>query len=102
MPEPIPLGLTFRFAIVRAIVSASLVNTPLGGTVKTVLTFRPHCFFFGEAAIVIRENPMHNQCQRGCRARIQQWPQQAFVRPPAPWSPTACEEQAASSVRFFR
>ena len=31
MPEPMPLGLTFLLAMVRAMVSASLVNRPLGG-----------------------------------------------------------------------
>jgi hypothetical protein len=31
IPEPIPLGLTFLLAIVRAIVSASFVKVPSGG-----------------------------------------------------------------------
>src|SRR5271165_5479425 len=51
MPEPIPLGLTFRLAIVRAMDLASLVKIPLGGNVETVLTFRTHRFFFDEEAI---------------------------------------------------
>src|SRR2546429_2108745 len=45
MPEPIPLGLTFLLAMVRAMVSASFVNRLLGGEVETVFTPRTHCFF---------------------------------------------------------
>ena len=45
MPEPGPLGLTFLLAIARAMVSASLVNRPLGGRVETVFTPRTHFFF---------------------------------------------------------
>jgi hypothetical protein len=38
IPEPIPLGLTFLLAIMRAIESASFVKVPFGGKVDTVLT----------------------------------------------------------------
>jgi hypothetical protein len=38
MPEPGPLGETFFEASERAMVAASLVKSPLGGKVETVLT----------------------------------------------------------------
>jgi hypothetical protein len=40
--EPIPFGLTFRLAMVRAIDSASFAKVPFGGKVDTVLTLRIH------------------------------------------------------------
>jgi hypothetical protein len=40
MPEPIPLGLTFLLAMIRATVSASFVKVPFGGNVETVVTSR--------------------------------------------------------------
>src|SRR2546425_357820 len=46
MPEPIPFGLTFLLAIVRATVGASFVNRPAGGEVGTVFTPWLHFFFF--------------------------------------------------------
>jgi DNA-binding CsgD family transcriptional regulator len=42
MAEPMPFGLTFLLAIVRAIDSASFVKVPLGGRVDTVFTPRTH------------------------------------------------------------
>jgi hypothetical protein len=45
MPEPIPFGLTLFEAMCRAIVSASLVNTPFLGKVDSVVTFLTHRFF---------------------------------------------------------
>jgi hypothetical protein len=42
MPDPGPLGETFFDASERAIVSASFVNSPLGGNVETVLTDATH------------------------------------------------------------
>ena len=38
MPEPMPLGLTFLLAMVRAMVLASLVNSDCGGKVEMVFT----------------------------------------------------------------
>src|SRR5207245_2639630 len=38
MPEPMPWGLTFLLAIMRAMVLASLVKVPSGGKVETVFT----------------------------------------------------------------
>ena len=40
MPDPIPLGLTRRVAMVRAIVSASLVKRLFGAWVEAVFTSR--------------------------------------------------------------
>ena len=40
MADPIPLGLTFLVAMMRAIVSASFVKVPSGGNVETVFTSR--------------------------------------------------------------
>jgi hypothetical protein len=50
MPEPMPLGLTFLLAIVRATVSASFVKSNDGGNVETVFTSwdqRLVCVCFG-------------------------------------------------------
>jgi hypothetical protein len=44
MAGPMPFGLTFLLAIVRAIDSASFVNVPSGGKVDTVFTPRTHPF----------------------------------------------------------
>ncbi|HEY3242572.1 MAG TPA: hypothetical protein VGM03_04395 [Phycisphaerae bacterium] len=45
MPDPIPFGLTRLLAIVRAIVRASLLNSPGGGAVETVVTSCDHFRF---------------------------------------------------------
>jgi len=42
MPEPIPLGLTLRLAMMRAIAAASFVKVPGGGKVDAVLTRLTH------------------------------------------------------------
>lgn len=44
MPEPIPLGLTFFEARLRAIVRASFVNNDCGGDVELVFTSLTHFF----------------------------------------------------------
>ncbi len=44
--EPIPLGLTFFDAMMRAIVRASFLNNPSGGYVDIVFTSRTHCLGF--------------------------------------------------------
>jgi hypothetical protein len=51
MPDPIPFGLTRLLAIVRAIVRASLLNSPGGGAVETMLTLCDHFRF------VVMSNP---------------------------------------------
>ncbi len=45
MPEPGPLGETLLDANVRAIVAASLLKSPAGGWVDSVLTFALHFLF---------------------------------------------------------
>jgi hypothetical protein len=49
MADPMPFGLTFLLAIVRAIDAASLVNVPSGGKVDTVFTRRTHLLSRGLA-----------------------------------------------------
>jgi hypothetical protein len=51
IPEPGPFGETFFEASVRAIVSGSFVNSPLGGFVETVFTLPDH--FFAETDTLI-------------------------------------------------
>jgi hypothetical protein len=65
MPEPIPLGLTLFFAMVLAIVWASLVNKALGGSVETVFTLRTH--FFGLAMALFIRDPL--ECAPLCEQR---------------------------------
>src|SRR5262245_9367149 len=54
IPDPIPFGLTFLLARLRAIDSAFFVNSPSGGNVETVLTPCTHFFCF---AINITPSP---------------------------------------------
>lgn len=46
MPEPGPFGETFFEANVLAMVAASLVNSPAGGWVESVVTFATHLLVF--------------------------------------------------------
>lgn len=53
MPDSGPFGETFFEARLRAIVSAFLVNSPLGGFVESVLTLDTHRFFSAFAARIV-------------------------------------------------
>jgi hypothetical protein len=53
MPDSGPFGETFFEARLLAIVSAFLVNSPLGGFVESVLTLDTHRFFFAFAARIV-------------------------------------------------
>jgi hypothetical protein len=65
-PEPRPLGLTDRRAMVRAIVAASLVKRSFGGRVETVFTFPLHRRRLLLSAMRIPD--VHRACQRAVRA----------------------------------
>jgi hypothetical protein len=53
MPDPGPLGETFFEASDRAIVEASLVNTPFAGCVESVLTFATQrCRLFRRSGLI--------------------------------------------------
>jgi hypothetical protein len=67
MPEPGPLGETFFEASVRAMVPASLLNTPSGGCVESVLTFPDH-FFVALAMVRSVTEMIHHKFFRASRS----------------------------------
>src|SRR5437016_4875476 len=99
MPEPMPFGLTFLVAMIRATVLASFMNVPSGGKVETVCTLWDHFLL----CLCMAEPPWYggaNDVPRHCYQRATHT--SSAMRPTAITSRTGKIYRSAASAVLVR